>query len=165
MGSIFGLAKKGFGMLKKGKKGIDLKKRREVFKKASEKADYDQTVKKAKRLISEGEAAIKKRLMSPHPLTPISKGKKWVGRINPDGTHVRPKKRVGGIMRAFKKANKLKGVHGGKGMVALGAGAAGSAWWTGKEIKKLQKDIEKSGGLEAHWKKLRRRKTKKPKEK
>jgi hypothetical protein len=107
MGSIFGLAKKGFGMLKKGKKGIDLKKRREVFKKASQKADYDQTVKKAKRLISEGEAAIKKRLMSPHPLTPISKGKKWVGRINPDGTHVRPKKASGGMLSMMGKLSKI----------------------------------------------------------
>jgi hypothetical protein len=91
MGSIFGIAKRGFGLLKKGKKGIDLKKRREVFKKASQKADRDQTIKKAKRVIREGEAAIKKRLMTPHPLTSISKGKKWVGRINPDGTHVKPK--------------------------------------------------------------------------
>ena len=89
---IFGAAKRGFGMLKKSKKGIDQKKRLQVFKKASEASDRANTIKKAKRLIKEGEAAIKKRMMSPHPLTPISKGKKWIGRINPDGTHVKPKK-------------------------------------------------------------------------
>ena len=144
MGSIFGLAKKGFGMLKKGKKGIDHKKRLQVFKKASEASDRDNTIKKAKRLIKEGEAAIKKRLMTPHPLTDIPKGKKWAGRINPDGTHVRPKKRVGGIMRALKKANKLKGVHGGKGMVALGAGAAGSGLVARHKIKKYGKKVKEA---------------------
>ena len=105
---IFGAAKKGFGMLKKGKKGVDHKKRLR------------------------------------HPLTDIPEGKTWAGRINPDGTHVRPKKRVGGIMRALKKANKLKGVHGGKGMVALGAGAAGSALWARHEIKKFEKQVKKA---------------------
>ena len=144
MGSIFGLAKKGFGMLKKGKKGIDHKKRLQVFKKASEASDRDNTIKKAKRLIKEGEAAIKKRLMTPHPLTDIPKGKNWAGRINPDGTHVRPKKRVGGIMRALKKANKLKGVHGGKGMVALGAGAAGSGLVARHKIKKYGKKVKEA---------------------
>ena len=92
MGNILGIAKRGFGMLKKGKKGIDHKKRLDVIKKASQKIDRDHTIKKAKRLIKEGEAAIKKRLMTPHPLTDIPKGKKWAGRINPDGTHVKPKK-------------------------------------------------------------------------
>ena len=144
MGSILGIAKRGFGLLKKGKKGIDLKKRRQVFKKASEASDRANTIKKAKRLIKEGQEAINKRLMSPHPLTDIPKGKTWAGRINPDGTHVRPKKRVGGIMRALKKANKLKGVHGGKGMVAVGAGAAGSALWTRHEIKKFEKQVKRA---------------------
>ena len=92
MGSILGIAKRGFGMLKKGKKGIDHKKRLQVFKKASEASDRANTIKKAKRVIKEGEAAIKKRLMTPHPLTDIPKGKTWAGRINPDGTHVKPKK-------------------------------------------------------------------------
>ena len=90
---IFGAAKRGFGLLKKSKKGIDPKKRLETFKKASQKADRDQTIKKAKRLIKESKAAIQKRLMTPAPLTPIPKGKKWVGRINPDGSHVKPKKK------------------------------------------------------------------------
>ena len=144
MGSILGIAKRGFGMLKKGKKGIDHKKRLQVFKKASEASDRDNTIKKAKRLIKEGEAAIKKRLMTPHPLTDIPKGKTWAGRINPDGTHVRPKKRVGGIMRALKKANKLKGVHGGKGMVALGATAAGTGLVARHHIKKFEKEVKKA---------------------
>ena len=96
MGNIFGAAKRGFGMLKKGKKGSDAKskflERRRVFGGASAAMDKTNTIKKAKRLIKEGEAAIKKRLMTPHPMTPIPKGKKWAGRINPDGTHVKPKK-------------------------------------------------------------------------
>ena len=58
MGNIFGAAKRGFGMLKKGKKGVDHKKRLQVFKKSSEASDRDNTIKKAKRLIKEGEAAI-----------------------------------------------------------------------------------------------------------
>jgi hypothetical protein len=144
MGSIFGAAKKGFGMLRKGKKGVDPKKRLDVFKKASEASDRANTIKKAKRLIKEGEEAIQRRLKSPHPLTDIPEGKTWAGRINPDGTHVRPKKRVGGLMRALKKANKLKGVHGGKGMVALGAGAAGTALWARHEIKKFEKQVKKA---------------------
>jgi len=44
--SIFGIAKRGFGMLKKSKKGIDPKKRLETFKKASDKNAVEQTVKK-----------------------------------------------------------------------------------------------------------------------
>jgi hypothetical protein len=144
MGSILGIAKRGFGMLKKGKKGVDHKKRLQVFKKASESADYDQTVKKAKKLIKEGNEAIKKRLMTPHPLTDIPKGKTWAGRINPDGSHVRPKKRVGGIMRALKKANKLKGVPGGKGMVALGATAAGTGLVARHHIKKYGEKVKKA---------------------
>ena len=146
--SIFGVAKRGFGMLKKGKKGSDAKskflERRRVLGGASAAMDKTNTIKKAKRLIKEGEAAIKKRLMTPHPMTPIPKGKKWAGRINPDGTHVRPKKRVGGIMRALKKANKLKGVHGGKGMVALGAGAAGSGLVARHKIKKYGKKVKEA---------------------
>ena len=141
--SIFGAAKRGFGMLKKSKKGIDHKKRLQVFKKASESADYDQTVKKAKKLIKEGNEAIKKRMMTPHPLTDIPKGKTWAGRINPDGTHVRPKKALGGIIKALKKANKLKGVHGGKGMVALGAGSAGTALVARHHIKKYGEKVKK----------------------
>jgi hypothetical protein len=112
MGSIFGAAKKGFGMLKKGKKGSDAKskflERRRVFGGASAAMDKTNTIKKAKRLIKEGEEAIQRRLKSPHPLTDIPEGKTWAGRINPDGTHVRPKKRVGGLMRALKKAEGLK---------------------------------------------------------
>ena len=160
--SIFGAAKRGFGMLKKGKKGIDPKKRLDVIKKASQKIDREHTIKKAKRVIKDfktaserakrfsdrqkdlAEQGKKLALSYPHPVTKIPEGKKWVGRINPDGTHVRPKKRVGGIMRALKKANKLKGVHGGKGMVALGAGAAGTALWARHEIKKFEKQVKKA---------------------
>lgn len=96
---IFGAAKRGFGLLKKSKKGIDPKKRLETFKKASQKVDRDQTIKKAKRLIKESKAAIQKRLMTPAPMTPVGAGKKWVGRINPDGSYVKPKKAVGGSIK------------------------------------------------------------------
>jgi hypothetical protein len=96
---MFGIAKRGFGLLKKSKKGINPKKRLETFKKASQKADRDQTIKKAKKLIKKSKAAIQKRLMTPAPITPVGAGKKWVGRINPDGTHVRPKKSVGGNIK------------------------------------------------------------------
>ena len=142
---IFGAAKRGFGLLKKSKKakGIDPKKRLETFKKASQKADRDQTIKKAKRLIKESKAAIQRRLMTPAPLTPIPKGKKWVGRINPDGSHVKPKKSIGGMISKLKKANKLKGVHGGKAMVGVGAGAAGAALLSREGIKKLKKKKKK----------------------
>ena len=96
MGSILGIAKKGFGMLKKGKKGSDAKskflERRRVFGGAAAAMDKTNTIKKAKRVIKEGTEAIKKRMMTRHPLTDIPKGKKWAGRINPDGTHVKPKK-------------------------------------------------------------------------
>ena len=92
MGSILGIAKRGFGMLKKGKKGIDYKKRLEVFKKASAASDRANTIKQAKKLIKEVRGVMDKRIKSPHPLTKIPEGKKWVGRINPDGTHVKPKK-------------------------------------------------------------------------
>ena len=154
---IFGAAKRGFGLLKKSKKakGIDPKKRLETFKKASQKADRDQTIKKAKRLIKESKAAIQRRLMTPAPLTPIPKGKKWVGRINPDGSHVRPKKSIGGVVSKLKKLNKLKGVHGGKGMVALGAGAVGVGLAARSQIKKFEKDVEKAGGLDAYYDKTR----------
>ena len=90
---VFGIAKRGFGLLKKSKKGIDPKKRLETFKKASQKADRDQTIKKAKSLIKKSEAAIQKRLMTPAPITPVGAGKKWVGRGNPDGAYVKPKKK------------------------------------------------------------------------
>jgi hypothetical protein len=46
MSSIFGIAKRGFGMLKKSKKGIDPKKRLETFKKASEKQKVKSDIKK-----------------------------------------------------------------------------------------------------------------------
>ena len=48
----------------------------------------------------------------------------------------------------LKKANKLKGVYGGKGMVALGATAAGTGLVARHHIKKFQRDVEKAGGLE-----------------
>ena len=144
---IFGVAKRGFGLLKKSKKGKDAKskflERRRVLGGAAAAMDTKNTIKKAKRLIKEGEAAIKKRLMTPTPMTPVGKGKKWVGRINPDGTHVKPKKAAGGIVSKLKKLNKLKGVHGGKGMVALGAGAAGAALAARGQIKKLKKKKKK----------------------
>jgi len=44
--SIFGIAKRGFGMLKKSKKGIDPKKRLETFKKASNKISAKNSLKK-----------------------------------------------------------------------------------------------------------------------
>ena len=159
--SIFGAAKRGFGMLKKGKKGIDPKKRLDVIKKASQKIDREHTIKKAKRVIKDfktaserakrfsdrqkdlAEQGKKLALSYPHPVTKIPEGKKWVGRINPDGTHVRPKKRLGGIMRALKKANKLKGVPGGKGMVALGATAAGTGLVARHHIKKYGEKVKK----------------------
>jgi len=54
---IFGIAKRGFGMLKKSKKGIDPKKRLETFKKASKKADREQTLKKFKRMTKDFKSA------------------------------------------------------------------------------------------------------------
>ena len=160
--SIFGAAKRGFGMLKKGKKGIDPKKRLDVIKKASQKIYREHTIKKAKRVIKDfktaserakrfsdrqkdlAEQGKKLALSYPHPVTKIPEGKKWVGRINPDGTHVRPKKRLGGIMRALKKANKLKGGPGGKGMVALGATAAGTGLVARHHIKKFEKEVKRA---------------------
>ena len=47
-------------------------------------------------------------------------------------------------MRALKKANKLKGVHGGKGMVALGAGATGSGLVARHKIKKYGKKVKEA---------------------
>ena len=147
---IFGAAKRGFGLLKKSKKakGIDPKKRLETFKKASQKADRDQTIKKAKRLIKESKAAIQRILMTPAPLTPIPKGKKWVGRINPPGIpDVKIKKAAGGpalkLLSKLKKRSKLKGIHGGKAMVGVGAGAAGAALLSREGIKKLKKKKKK----------------------
>ena len=92
---IFGAALRGFGKAlgKSKKKGINPKKRLETFKKASQKADREQTIKKAKKLIKESKAAIQKRLMTPAPITPVGAGKKWVGRVNPDGSYVKPKKK------------------------------------------------------------------------
>ena len=43
---IFGIAKKGFGLLKKSKKGIDPKKRLKTFKAASEKQKGKSDLKK-----------------------------------------------------------------------------------------------------------------------
>ena len=31
--------------------------------------------------------------MTPAPITPVGAGKKWVGRVNPDGSYVKPKKK------------------------------------------------------------------------
>ena len=58
MSSIFGIAKRGFGMLKKSKKGIDPKKRLETFKKASQ----DQTNKKFKRITKDFKKASERAL-------------------------------------------------------------------------------------------------------
>ena len=57
MVGIFGAAKRGFGLLKKSKKGIDPKKRLETFKKASQKADREQTLKKFKRMTKDFKSA------------------------------------------------------------------------------------------------------------
>ena len=46
---IFGIAKKGFGLLKKSKKGIDPKKRLQTFKKASKKQKLKADIKKLDR--------------------------------------------------------------------------------------------------------------------
>ena len=46
---IFGIAKKGFGLLRKSKKGIDPKKRLKTFKKASEKQKLKSELKKLDR--------------------------------------------------------------------------------------------------------------------
>ena len=62
MSSIFGIAKRGFGMLKKSKKGIDPKKRLETFKKASKKADHEQTLKKFKRMTKDFKKASERAL-------------------------------------------------------------------------------------------------------
>tara|TARA_R100001443_G_scaffold51795_2_gene63611 strand:- start:248 stop:460 length:213 start_codon:yes stop_codon:yes gene_type:complete len=62
MSSIFGIAKRGFGMLKKSKKGIDPKKRLETFKKASKKASQDQTNKKFKRITKDFKKASERAL-------------------------------------------------------------------------------------------------------
>jgi len=62
MSSIFGIAKRGFGMLKKSKKGIDPKKRLETFKKASKKADREQTLKKFKRMTKDFKKASERAL-------------------------------------------------------------------------------------------------------
>jgi len=177
--SIFGAAKRGFGMLKKGKKGIDPKKRLDVIKKASQKIDREHTIKKAKRVIKDFKTASERAkrfsdrqkelveqgkklaLSYPHPVTKIPEGKTWVGRINPDGTHVRPKKKLGGIIQAMKKANKLKGVHGGKGMIALGAGATGTGLVARHQIKKFEKEVKAAGGLDEYYAKLKKKSKKK----
>ena len=52
MGSIFGIAKRGFGMLKKGSKP-KIKEQLKVFKKASEKNKIKQTNKKTMRTLGE----------------------------------------------------------------------------------------------------------------
>ena len=56
---IFGAALRGFGKAlgKSKKKGINPKKRLETFKKASQKADVDQTKKKIKRTVKDFKAA------------------------------------------------------------------------------------------------------------
>ena len=67
----------------------------------------------------------------------------------------KPKKKT--IKQKLKRANRLRGVHGGKGMVALGAGAAGSALWARHHIKKFERDVEKAGGLEEYYDQFRKK--------
>jgi len=57
----------------------------------------------------------------------------------------------------FINANKLKGVYGGKGMVALGATAAGTGLVARHHIKKFQRDVEKAGGLEEYYDKMNKK--------
>ena len=142
---IFGVAKRGFGLLKK-----------------SQKADRDQTIKKAKKLIKESKAAIQKRLMTPAPITPVGAGKKFVGRINPPGIpDVKIKKSAGGpalkLLSKLKKRSKLKGIHGGKAMIGLGAGAAAAGIAARNQIKKFERDVEKAGGLDAYYDKMKKK--------
>ena len=55
---VFGAAKRGFGLLKKSKQsGPNYKKRLETFKKASQKADREQTLKKFKRMTKDFKSA------------------------------------------------------------------------------------------------------------
>ena len=54
---IFGVAKRGFGLLKKSKKGVDPKKRLKTFKQASAKAGREQTLKKFKRMTKDFKSA------------------------------------------------------------------------------------------------------------
>jgi hypothetical protein len=175
---IFGVAKRGFGLLKSGKKSTAKRKfdeRRRVLGKAAFQSDIVQTTGKAKKLIKSIKEATartqrqidmmegikKKRLMTPVPMTKIPKGKKFVGRINPDGTHVRPKKAAGGptlkLLSKLKKSNKLKGIHGGKAMVGLGAGAAAVGIAARNQIKKFERDVEKAGGLDAYYDKMKKK--------
>ena len=54
---VFGIAKRGFGLLKKSKKGVDPKKRLKTFKQASAKASREQTNKKFKRMVEDFKSA------------------------------------------------------------------------------------------------------------
>ena len=60
----------------------------------------------------------------------------------------KPKKKT--IKQKLKRANRLRGVHGGKGMVALGAGAAGTGLWARSKINKFERDVDKAGGLDKY---------------
>ena len=154
--SIFGKAVKGYGMLKKAKnlpkpkfKSSSVKSKKEfdaqkeVFGEASRKNKMDQTIKRVHRIGDKYK--IRKRHPAKHgTLNKMMKKNeeaikhpkaKVIGRISTD------KKKT----NMLKKANKLEGVHGGKGMVALGAGAAGTALVARHlihkhpEVKKLKK--------------------------
>ena len=170
---IFGVAKRGFGLLKKSKKGVNPKKRLETFKKASQKASREQTNKKFKRMVEDFKSASERAkkfsdkqrklaLTSPTPMTKIPKGKKFVGRINPPGIpDVKIKKAAGGpalkLLSKLKKRSKLKGIHGGKAMIGLGAGAAAAGIAARNQIKKFERDVEKAGGLDAYYDKMKKK--------
>jgi len=166
---IFGAAKRGFGLLKKSKKGVDPKKRLKTFKQASAKASREQTNKKFKRMVEDFKSASErakkfsdKLLASPTPMTKIPKGKKFVGRINPPGIpDVKIKKAAGGpalkLLSKLKKRSKLKGIHGGKAMIGVGAGAAAAGIAARNQIKKFERDVEKAGGLDAYYDKMKKK--------
>ena len=155
-----GKAIKGFGMLKnaknlskpkfksssvKTKKEFDAQK--EAFGEASRKNKMDQTIKRVHRI------GDKMNIRKKHPAKHGTLNKmmkkneeatrhpkaKVIGKISTD------KKKFTDRRNTLRGANKLEGVHGGKGMVALGAGAAGTAL-LGRhfihkhpEVKKLKK--------------------------
>tara|TARA_R110002020_G_scaffold323111_1_gene538921 strand:+ start:1016 stop:1480 length:465 start_codon:yes stop_codon:yes gene_type:complete len=151
-----GKAIKGFGMLKnaknlskpkfksssvKTKKEFDAQK--EAFGEASRKNKMDQTIKRVHRI------GDKMNIRKKHPAKHGTLNKMM--KKNEEATRHPKAKVIGKIStdkkktNMLKKANKLEGVHGGKGMVALGAGAAGTAL-LGRhfihkhpEVKKLKK--------------------------
>tara|TARA_R110001583_G_scaffold169386_1_gene322245 strand:+ start:200 stop:673 length:474 start_codon:yes stop_codon:yes gene_type:complete len=154
--SIMGKAIKGFGMLKKAKnlpkpkfKSSSVKSKKEfdaqkeVFGEASRKNKMDQTIKRVHRI------GDKMNIRKKHPAKHGTLNKMM--KKNEEATKHPKAKVIGKIStdkkktNMLKKANKLEGVHGGKGMVALGAGAAGTAL-LGRhfihkhpEVKKLKK--------------------------